>query len=130
MESGEEKLLILENEMEQVKKTLVEHGVRIEKVENSTNDIKFLIQDLKNSVEKNMLEQNHRVERLEELIKQVEQTNRDKWSAYDERKKKEEEREMNNKNSLKMTIVNKLVYGAILIIIGSVFGGKILDFFK
>ena len=50
MGEKEEKILILENEMQQVKKTLVDHNIRLERVENSSNEIKFMIQDLKNSV--------------------------------------------------------------------------------
>ena len=129
MGEKEEKILILENEMQQVKKTLVDHNIRLERVENSSNEIKFMIQDLKNSVEMNMLEHSHRVEKLEELIKQVEQTNREKWDTYDERKRKEQEQEASNTNSIKMNIINKVIWGIVLLIIGTLFGDKVLNLF-
>ena len=129
MGEKEEKILILENEMQQVKKTLVDHNIRLERVENSSNEIKFMIQDLKNSAEMNMLEHSHRVEKLEELIKQVEQTNREKWNAYDERKRKEQEQEASNTNSIKMNIINKVIWGIVLLIIGTLFGDKVLNLF-
>ena len=129
MGEKEEKILILENEMQQVKKTLVDHNIRLERVENSSNEIKFMIQDLKNSVEMNMLEHSHRVEKLEELIKQVEQTNREKWDAYDERKRKEQEQEASNTNSIKMNIINKVIWGIVLLVIGTLFGDKVLNLF-
>lgn len=129
MGEKEEKILILENEMQQVKKTLVDHNIRLERVENSSNEIKFMIQDLKNSVEMNMLEHSHRVEKLEELIKQVEQTNREKWDTYDERKRKEQEQEASNTNSIKMNIINKVIWGIVLLVIGTLFGDKVLNLF-
>lgn len=129
MDEKEEKIIILENEMQQVKKTLFDHNIRLERVENSSNEIKFMIQDLKNSVEMNMLEHSHRVEKLEELIKQVEQTNREKWDTYDERKRKEQEQEASNSNSIKMNIINKVIWGIVLLIIGTLFGDKVLNLF-
>ena len=129
MGEKEEKILILENEMQQVKKTLVDHNIRLERVENSSNEIKFMIQDLKNSVEMNMLEHSHRVEKLEELIKQVEQTNREKWDTYDERKRKEQEQEASNTNSIKININNKVIWATVLLVIGTLFGDKVLNLF-
>lgn len=129
MDEKEEKIIILENEMQQVKKTLFDHNIRLERVENSSNEIKFMIQDLKNSVEMNMLEHSHRVEKLEELIKQVEQTNREKWDTYDERKRKEQEQEASNTNSIKMNIINKVIWATVLLVIGTLFGDKVLNLF-